>query len=93
MQTQEMKTNRIRARFDRGVFVPERKPRIADGQVVYLAVSLVSERAKEENPSPSGDPYFLDSGNVRGVLDSAGEMWRGEGKAFTLEQLDAIMGL
>ena len=83
----------IKAKFDGGVFVPEKMPRIPDGQTVYLTVSRVLGRARDDNPSPSGDPYFLDSGNVRGILDSAGEMRRGEGKAFSLEQLDTLMGL
>jgi len=85
--------NKIKARFDGSVFVPEEKLCIAEGQVVYLAVSPIFENAEDENPSPSGDPYFLDADNVRGILDSAAEMRRGEGKAFSLEQLDAIMGL
>ena len=83
----------IKAKFDGGVFVPEKMPRIPDGQTVYLTVCRVHRRVRDENPSPSGDLYFLDSENVRGVLESAKEMRRGEGKAFSLEQLDALMGL
>ena len=83
----------IKAIFDGGVFVPEKTPRIPDGQTVYLTVSRIQRRVKDENPSPSDDPYFLDSENVQGILESAKEMRRGEGKAFSLEQLDALMGL
>ena len=88
-----MKT--IKARFNGGVFVPERKLRLAEGQLVHLTISRSPppEQLEDENPSPSGDSYFLDSKHVQGILDSAEEMRRGEGKAFSLKQLDAIMGL
>ena len=83
----------IKAKFNGGVFIPEKTPRIPEGQTVYLAIHRVPRKIEDENPSPSGDSYFLNPDNVRKILDSAAEMRRGEGKAFTSEQLDALMGL
>jgi hypothetical protein len=83
----------IKARFDKGVFVPERKPRIAEGQVVYLAVSRVPPLTAEENPSPSGDPYFLVPENLRRLDMAIAEHKRGEGKAYSMEQIKTILGL
>ena len=61
--------------------------------ILRSATAPPPEQFEKENPSPSGDAYFLDSNHVQDILDSAEEMRRGEGKAFTLKQLDAIMGL
>jgi len=83
----------IKARFDKGVFIPEKKPRLPNGQIVYLAIRRAPEKAGDENPSPSGDPYFLNPDNLRAIDKSIEQMRRGEGREYTLEQLRAMMEL
>jgi len=85
--------NMIKARYDKGVFVPEKKPRIAQGQLVYLSVSRVPEFSAEENPSPSGDPYFLVPENLRAIREGMEQIKRGEGKTYTLEEIKTRLGL
>jgi hypothetical protein len=85
--------NMIKATFDRGVFVPEKKPRIAQGQLVYLSVSRVPPLSAEENPSPSGDPYFLVPENLQAIREGLEQIKRGEGKTYTKEELRIRMGL
>jgi hypothetical protein len=48
----------VKAKFDGDVFVPEKQPRIPDGQVVYLSISYAPSGREDANPSPSNDPYF-----------------------------------
>ena len=55
--------------------------------------NLVSEQSVFENPSPSGDPYFLVPENLQAIREGMDEIERGEGKAYTLEELRIHMGL
>ena len=86
-------TMTIKATYDRGVFIPEKKPRIRNGQTVYLEFKRVPVEAEIENPSPSGDPYFLVPENLRAIDEAEEQIRRGECSVLTLEQIDAILGL
>ena len=83
----------IKATYDRGVFIPEKKPRIRNGQTVYLEFKRIPAEAEIENPSPSGDPYFLVPENLQKIDRAVEQMRRGEGRVYTLEQLRTMMGL
>jgi len=61
----------LKATFDGGVFVPAKRPRIPDGRTVLLSVRVCPREAGGGNPSPSGDPYFLNRSNVKAILSSA----------------------
>jgi hypothetical protein len=70
--------NALKATFDGGVFVPETRPRIPDGRTVLLSVRVCPREADDGNPSPSGDPYFLNRNNVKAILSSAEQARKGK---------------
>jgi hypothetical protein len=85
--------NVLKATFDGGVFVPETRPHIPNGQVVYLTVRADPQAAGGVNPSPSGDPYFADQKNVKAILSSAKQAR--EGRTVALDddkELKEIFG-
>ena len=47
----------------------------------------------KENPSPSGDPWFEDPGNMAEVLKGIEEYQRGEVKSVSSEELRAFLGV
>ncbi len=46
-----------------------------------------------ENPSPSGDEWFDDPENIKMVMKGIEEMKRGEGKEYTMEEIENLLGL
>ncbi len=47
----------------------------------------------KENPSPSGDEWFDDPENLRSVYEGIEEMKRGEGKLYTMDEIEKLLGL
>ncbi|GEM_PF-1581556 len=68
----------LKATFHGGVFVPETRPRIADGRTVLLSVRVCPVEPDGCNPSPSGDPYFLNRSNVDAIRMSAEQARKGK---------------
>lgn len=67
----------LKAVFDGNVFVPETHPRIPDGRTVLLSVRVCPRETGGGNPSPSGDPYFMNRSNVKAILSSAAQARKG----------------
>ena len=47
----------------------------------------------QENPSPSGDSWFLIPENLQSVGKGIAEMQNGEGKAYTIEEIKNKLGV
>ena len=47
----------------------------------------------QENPSPSGDPWFLIPENLQSVDKGITEMQNAEGKAYTIEEIKNKLGV
>ncbi len=46
-----------------------------------------------ENPSPSNDEWFDNPENLRSVYKGIEQMKRGEGKVYTMEEIEKLLGL
>ncbi|MDE6027675.1 MAG: hypothetical protein K2G23_06360 [Muribaculaceae bacterium] len=46
-----------------------------------------------ENPSPSGDPWFNEAENMESVKRGIEEMKAGKGKAYSMEELKNLLGI
>lgn len=46
-----------------------------------------------ENPSPSGDPWFNDPENIASVERGIAELKAGKGKAYSMDEIRALLGL
>ncbi len=46
-----------------------------------------------ENPSPSGDPWFNDPENMASVQRGIAEMKAGKGKAYSMDEIRELLGL
>lgn len=47
----------------------------------------------KENPSPSGDSWYAIDENIESVQRGVAEMEAGYGKAYTMEELKALLGV
>jgi hypothetical protein len=46
-----------------------------------------------ENPSPSGDSWFDDPGNMASVRRGIEEMKAGKGRAYTIDEIRTLLGV
>lgn len=46
-----------------------------------------------ENPSPSGDPWFNDPGNMASVRRGIAEMNEGKGQAYSMDEIRTLLGV
>lgn len=46
-----------------------------------------------ENPSPSGDPWFNDPENMASVLRGLDDLKAGRGRAYSMEEINELLGL
>ena len=46
-----------------------------------------------DNPSPSGDPWFNDPENIASVERGIAELKAGKGKAYSMDEIRALLGL
>ena len=46
-----------------------------------------------ENPSPSGDPWFMIPENLQSLQKGISEKEKGEGKAYTVSEIKDILGV
>lgn len=46
-----------------------------------------------ENPSPSGDEWFNDAENMRGLYQGIADMKAGKGKAYSIDEIKALLGV
>ncbi len=46
-----------------------------------------------ENPSPSNDEWFDDPENLRSVYEGIEQMKRGEGRVYTMDEIEKLLGL
>lgn len=49
--------------------------------------------AVDENPSPSGDPWFNDPENMASVMRGVAEMKAGKGRAYSMEEIRELLGV
>ena len=62
----------------------------------YIETLLISKANAvtvevSENPSPSGDPWFDDPENVASVMRGIEHMKRGEGRAYSMDELRTLL--
>ncbi|MBJ2184574.1 MAG: hypothetical protein JFR38_08730 [Muribaculaceae bacterium] len=62
----------------------------------YIETLLISKANAvtvevSENPSPSGDPWFDDPENVASVMRGIEQMKRGEGRAYSMDELRTLL--
>ena len=70
------------------------KKAMSSGQTLksYIENILVS-KASEDNPSPSGDPWFDDPENIKMLKRAEEQIERGEGRIYTMEEIHKILGV
>ncbi len=64
----------------------------------YIEAILISKANQisvevTENPSPSGDEWFDDPENLRSVYEGIEQMRRGEGRVYTMDEIEKLLGL
>ncbi len=47
----------------------------------------------KENPSPSKDEWFDNPENLRSVYEGIEQMKRGEGRVYTMDEIEKMLGL
>lgn len=62
----------------------------------YIETLLISKANAvtvevSEDPSPSGDPWFDDPENVASVMRGIEQMKRGEGRAYSMDELRTLL--
>lgn len=64
----------------------------------YIETILISKANSvlievDENPSPSGDPWFNDPENMASVQRGISEMKAGKGRAYTMDEIRELLGV
>lgn len=64
----------------------------------YIETVLISKADTitvevSENPSPSGDPWFIDKKNMASVKRGVAEMKAGRGKAYSMDEIRTLLGV
>lgn len=64
----------------------------------YIETILISKADSiavevKENPSPSGDKWFDDAENMESVKRGIAEKKAGKGRAYTMDEIKAMLGV
>lgn len=60
---------------------------------VLRALGCPARLVLYENPSPSGDPWFNDPENIASLNRGIAEMKAGKGRAYSMEEIKAILDI